>query len=96
MIIDDEPDLRRSLALILRAEGYLVSEAGSVKEGIQLLQGGNFNLIFLDMKLPDASGITIFPILQRFSPDLPVIILTGHATLETAIAAVHQGRAITY
>jgi DNA-binding response OmpR family regulator len=91
LIIDDEQYLRRSLSQILKTEGYVVLEASTIKEGIQRLQDSELDLVFLDMKLPDGNGTTVFPQIKSRYPDLPVIILTGHATLETAIEAVRQG-----
>jgi DNA-binding response OmpR family regulator len=91
LIVDDEPDLRRSLAMVLQSEGYHLTEAGTVQAGIECVSREEFDLIFLDMKLPDGSGTNVFPTIQSKYPGLPVIILTGHATLETAIEAVHQG-----
>jgi two-component system, OmpR family, response regulator len=91
LIIDDEPKLARSLALILQRAGYRVSTAGTAKEGLQSLQAGAFDLVFLDIKLPDQSGIQVLPQIRRMSPDMPVVILTAHASLETAIEAVRAG-----
>jgi DNA-binding response OmpR family regulator len=91
LIIDDEAGLRHSLALVLRTDGYCMTEAGTGKEAIQLLKSGGYDLIFLDLKLPDASGITLLPQIRKMYPETPVIILTGHATLDTAMEAVRHG-----
>lgn len=91
LIVDDEPKLARSLALILQHAGYRVTTAATAKEGLQLLQGGAFDLVFLDIKLPDQSGIEILPQIRHLYPDMPVVILTAHASLETAIEAVRAG-----
>ncbi len=91
LIIDDEPKLARSLALILQRAGYRVSTAATAHEGLQALQAGAFDLVFLDIKLPDQSGIQLLPQIRSLYPDMPVIILTAHASLETAIEAVRSG-----
>jgi len=91
LIIDDEANLRRSLSIILQRGGYLVTCAANAQEGFQLLQAGSFDLMFLDIKLPDRSGIALLPDIRQLYPDMPVLILTAHATLETAIEAVRQG-----
>ena len=91
LIIDDEPKLARSLALILQRAGYRVTTAGTAKEGMQFLQAGAFDLVFLDIKLPDQSGIQVLPQIRKLYPDMPVVILTAHASLETAIEAVRAG-----
>ncbi len=91
LIIDDEPNLRRSLGLILQRAGYSVTTASNAAEAIQLLQAGAYDLTFLDIKLPDQNGIQLLPKLRELYADMPVLILTAHATLDTAIEAVRLG-----
>jgi DNA-binding response OmpR family regulator len=91
LIVDDEPKLARSLALILQRAGYRVTTAATAREGLQFLQAGPFDLVFLDIKLPDQSGIQLLPQIRRLYPDMPVVILTAHASLDTAIEAVRAG-----
>lgn len=91
LIIDDEPNLRRSLGAILQRAGYSITDAANAAEALQLLQSGAFDLVFLDIKLPDQSGIQLLPQIKDLYPDMPVLILTAHATLETAIEAVRAG-----
>ena len=91
LVIDDEENLRRTLAMILEREGYDVCMAGNVAEGRQYLQSGDFNLVFLDLKLPDADGLTLLPEIRTMQPNTPVLILTAHDKLEVAIEAVTHG-----
>jgi DNA-binding response OmpR family regulator len=91
LIIDDEPNLRRSLGLILQLAGYTITTAANAAEAIQLLQAGAYDLAFLDIKLPDQNGIQLLPKIKDLYPDMPVLILTAHATLDTAIEAVRLG-----
>jgi DNA-binding response OmpR family regulator len=91
LIIDDEPKLSRSLALILQRAGYKVTTAATAGEGLERLQAGAYDLAFLDIKLPDQTGIQILPKIRGIYPDMPVIILTAHASLDTAIEAVRAG-----
>lgn len=91
LIIDDEPNLRRSLGLILKRAGYIVTTASNGAEALQLLQAGAFDLVFLDIKLPDLSGTQLLPQIRELYPEMPVLILTAHASLETAIKAVRDG-----
>ena len=91
LIIDDEPNLRRSLGLILQRAGYAITTAANATEAIHLLQAGAYDLTFLDIKLPDQNGIQLLPQLRTLYPDMPVLILTAHATLDTAIEAVRLG-----
>ena len=91
LIIDDDVNLRRSLALILNKAGYSVTSAANGQEALQYLQAGAYDLSFLDLKMPDANGIDILPQIRSIYPDMPVLILTAHATLESAIEAVRKG-----
>ena len=91
LIIDDEINLRRSLSLILQRSGYKVTCAGSAQEGLQFLNSGPYDLAFLDIKMPDRSGMSILPEIRQQYPEMPVLILTAHASLDTAIEAVRQG-----
>jgi DNA-binding response OmpR family regulator len=91
LIIDDEPNLRRSLGLILQRAGYSVVTAANAGEAIQLLKTGSYDLAFLDLKLPDINGIELLPQIKNLYPEMPIVILTAHATLDTAIEAVRLG-----
>ena len=91
LVIDDEPLLRQTLGVILQRGGYQVTLAADGEEALQNLQVGGFDLAFLDLKLPDISGLELLPKLHKVDPDLPVLILTAHATLESAMEAVRQG-----
>lgn len=91
LLIDDEENLRRTLALILAREGYEVGCAATVKEARQLLETCAYDLTFLDLKLPDADGLTLLPELRSRFPDMPVLVLTAHDKLDAAIEAVRQG-----
>jgi CheY-like chemotaxis protein len=59
LIIDDEPNLRRSLTLILQRAGYTVTMAGNALEANQYLEAGAFDLVFLDLKMPDTNGLEL-------------------------------------
>ncbi len=88
LIIDDEPALRQTLGAILKRSGYYPVLAGTGQEGLEKLEGDSFSLIFLDIKLPDVMGVDLLPKIYQIDPDVPVVILTAHATLDTAIQAV--------
>lgn len=91
LIIDDEPNLRRSLGLILQRAGYIVTTASNAAEAIHLLRAGAYDLTFLDIKLPDQNGIQLLPQIRELYPEMPILILTAHATLDSAIGAVRSG-----
>ncbi len=91
LVVDDEGNLRRTLAMILNREGYAVTTAANAGEARQCLQAGSFNLLLLDLKMPDANGLTLLPELQQNYPHMPVLVLTAHDKLDAAIEAVKGG-----
>jgi len=91
LVVDDEPNLRHTLSLILQRAGFQVTMAANGKETMENLRAGAYDLVFLDLKLPDTSGLVLLPEIRRLYPDMPVLILTAHATLESAMEAVRQG-----
>lgn len=91
LIVDDEDRLRLSLSLILQKENYHVETAANAKEALHYLQLTEYDLMFLDLNLPGMSGIDLLIEIHRLVPHMPVLILTAHAALESAIIAVRLG-----
>ena len=91
LIVDDEDRLRLSLSLVLQKENYRVQTAASAEEALQCLQPQEYDLMFLDLSLPGMSGIDLLVEVHRRFPQMPVLILTAHAALESAIQAVRLG-----
>ena len=91
LIVDDENRLRLSLSLILQKENYRVETATNAKEALACLQLHEYDLMFLDLNMPGMSGIDLLVQVHRHVPQMPVLILTAHAALESAIQAVRLG-----
>lgn len=91
LILDDEEDLRSIFAQRLGRRGYEISEAGTAREGLVLLQENIFEAVLLDIRLPDGDGLQLLQEMKKSQPDLQVIMLTGHGTLESAIEAMKSG-----
>jgi DNA-binding NtrC family response regulator len=91
LLVDDEENLRRTLALILERQGFQVETAATVKEARQRLDSSTYDLTFLDLKLPDANGLTLLPEINQRFPKMPVLVLTAHDKLDAAVEAVRQG-----
>ena len=91
LIVDDEDPLRLSLSLILQKEKYRVETASNAEEALVCLQSHSYDLMFLDLNLPGMSGIDLLVEIHRRVPHMPVLILTAHAALESAIQAVRLG-----
>ncbi|MCL1888972.1 MAG: sigma-54 dependent transcriptional regulator [Desulfovibrionaceae bacterium] len=91
LIVDDEEGIRFSLRGILEDEGYAVLEAGSGEEGLALLQQKEISLVLLDIWLPGQDGLQVLEKIHLASPQLPVLMISGHATIEHAVAAIKHG-----
>ncbi|HUM03502.1 MAG TPA: sigma-54 dependent transcriptional regulator [Thermoanaerobaculia bacterium] len=93
LVCDDEPGIRRTLSQILTDEGYEVETVGlgQEAEGRALAPDGGFDAVFLDVWLPDVDGLAVLDRLRATRPDLPVMMISGHGTVETAVQAVKRG-----
>ncbi|MDR2077015.1 MAG: sigma-54 dependent transcriptional regulator, partial [Desulfovibrio sp.] len=91
LIVDDEQGIRFSLRGILEDEGYSVLEADSAEAGLVLLQAESVDLILLDIWLPGMDGLGMLDEIHRLHPSLPVIMISGHGSIETAVTAIRKG-----
>jgi two-component system nitrogen regulation response regulator NtrX len=91
LIIDDESGIRDSLSGILQDEGFTTLTAPSAEEGLELLENEHIGLVMLDIWLGDGmDGLTALPRIKELQ-DIPVVMISGHGNIETAIQAVHGG-----
>ncbi len=91
LIVDDEESVRKSLADVMRDEGYEVVTASSGKEGIDMLNEAQPSLALLDIAMPEMDGIEALRKMREVRPDLPVVMVTGHGTIETAVKTTKMG-----
>ena len=91
LIVDDDQVARELLAEMLGREGYHVRVAGGGEEALRLAGAEPFDMALVDLRMPDLDGLAVLKQLAMIQPDLPVVILTAFATIETAIAAVNAG-----
>ncbi len=91
LIVDDEENLRLTLSRILNNAGFTVTTASSGEDALRLVQAGGYDLTFIDLLMPGIGGLDLLAELRKLYPEMPVLILTAHATLESAIEAVRQG-----
>ena len=91
LVIDDEAAIRGALKEILEYESYEFAEAEDGIVGIKLAEKENFDLIFCDIKMPKMDGIEVLEKLKEKGIETPVVIITGHGTVETAVEALKKG-----
>ncbi|MBC7652811.1 MAG: sigma-54-dependent Fis family transcriptional regulator [Deinococcales bacterium] len=91
LIIDDERAIRNVLKDILGNEGYKVDEAADGEEGLKKFLATTFDLVICDIKMPKIDGIEFLQKATEANPDVPVIMISGHGNIETAVDAVKKG-----
>ncbi|MCK5594675.1 sigma-54-dependent Fis family transcriptional regulator [bacterium] len=91
LVVDDELNMQKALSGILHQQGYDVKVCGDGKEAIEILDTEQFNLIITDIKMPRVDGMTMLSTVRKKNKEIPVIIVTGHATVDSAIDAVKLG-----
>jgi len=91
LIIDDEKAIRKTLSEILSYEGYKIDEAGDGEEGLKKFREVEYDVILCDIKMPKIDGIEFLEKAKESNPDVPIIMISGHGTIETAVEAVKKG-----
>lgn len=91
LIIDDEKAIRKTLSEILSYEGYKIEEASDGEEGLKKFKEKTFDVVLCDIKMPKLDGIEFLDKAREVNPDVPVIMISGHGTIETAVEAVKKG-----
>ncbi len=91
LVVDDDPNLRKTLSDILRIKGYDTAVAGTGAEAVAATERDAFSLALIDLMLPDMPGLDVMARIKAISPLTEAIILTGHASMDTAIEATRQG-----
>ncbi len=91
LIVDDSPEMPHLLDACLRPLGYDTAAIGNGRQGLEMLETGEFSVAILDLMLPDLNGMEILRRIRQQRPEIEIIMLTGHASLETAIEALRLG-----
>lgn len=91
LIIDDERAIRKTLTEILGYEGYKIDEASDGEEGIRKFKEKNYDLVLCDIKMPKLDGIEFLEKAKEINNEVPIIIISGHGNIETAVEAVKKG-----
>lgn len=91
LVVDDEIAILQSLKGVLQDEGYKVSVAATGEEALGEIQRDLPDLVLLDIWMPGMDGLTVLAEVKRMHPKLPVIIISGHGNIETAVRATKDG-----
>jgi two-component system nitrogen regulation response regulator NtrX len=91
LIIDDEKAIRKTLTEILMFEGYKIDEAPDGEEGLKKFREKTFDLVLCDIKMPKLDGLEFLLRAGSINPDVPIIMISGHGNIETAVEAVKKG-----
>jgi two-component system nitrogen regulation response regulator NtrX len=91
LIIDDERAIRKTLTEILGFEGYKIDEAADGEEGLKKFQVSTYDVVLCDIKMPKLDGIEFLTKAIESNPDVPIIMISGHGNIETAVEAVKKG-----
>lgn len=91
LIIDDEKSIRKTLGEILSFEGYKIDEAADGEEGLKKYKEKVYDVVLCDIKMPKIDGIEFLEKSRELNADVPIIMISGHGTIETAVEAVKKG-----
>jgi DNA-binding NtrC family response regulator len=91
LIVDDEEVIRDGLKRILEGESFVVETCSSGYSAIEIMQHRDFDLIITDLKMPGMSGIEVLKSVRTLQPAIPVILITGYASIDTAVEAIKNG-----
>jgi two-component system response regulator PilR (NtrC family) len=91
LVIDDEPVLQDVLGTLLSNDGFEVHAATTADQGLSILAEEDIDVVLLDLMLPDRNGLDLLPEITNLAPDLPVIVITAHSSVESAIQAMREG-----
>ncbi len=91
LVIDDEKGIRNTLREVLEYEQYEVDVATNGPEGLELFSKDNYDIVLCDIKMPEMDGIEVLEKLNKSMPDVPVIMISGHGNIDTAVEAIKKG-----
>lgn len=91
LVIDDEERIRDACSMVLEEEGYVVATADNGELGLKMIEEKHYDVILLDLMMPNLSGLEVLPQLKEQHPDTAVIVITGYATVEHSIEAMKKG-----
>lgn len=91
LVVDDEERFRTTLARMLTVQGFSVLALASGQEALEALARESYDVVLLDLRMPDMDGLTTLSEIKKLRPETEVIILTGHASLDAAMEIIKMG-----
>jgi DNA-binding NtrC family response regulator len=91
LVIDDERAIRNTLKEILEYEKYQVELAENATKALEIIKNNEFDIVLCDIKMPDTDGIELLPQLLAIHPDTPVVMISGHGNIDTAVESIKKG-----
>ncbi|MGD0280488.1 MAG: response regulator, partial [Smithella sp.] len=91
LIVDDELNMRLVLSAMLKKEGFEVSSASNGLEALQILKSSKVAVVITDLKMPDIDGMELLTRISKKYPEIPVIMITAHGSITTAVEALKKG-----
>src|SRR5215471_7644960 len=91
LVIDDEPDMRESMEALLSGENYQSAHASNATEGLRRLENTTYDLVLLQLMMPDKSGMQVLEEIRERDRETPVFMLTAYGSVEVAVQALKQG-----
>lgn len=91
LVVDDEHEFLELMTNRLQKRGFTVTVAGTGEKALELIEGTAFDAMVLDVKMPGIDGIEVLRQVKKMRPELPVLLLTGHASIEAAMTGVETG-----
>src|SRR4051812_38203609 len=91
LVVDDNPDIRAVVDNALREIGFETQVAASGQEALALLAAVDFDVVVTDLQMPEMSGLQLCERIVSSRPDVPVVVVTGHGTLDAAVGAIRAG-----
>ena len=91
LVVDDEPKICHLIEQILKLEGYQVDISFSGVEALQMIKRYNYQMLLTDLKMPGIDGLELIQKAKELNPEISTLIITGHATVETAVQSLRHG-----
>ena len=91
LVCDDETDFRRLMKYWFSSKGYIIEEASSGEEAIEIIKKGDIDIVFMDLKMPNMDGIETIKNIRKFNKEIPMIVISAHVDDPKASKAISLG-----